>query len=67
MEKSEKNGKEEKNVKKGVRDAGLLHDTANVVGIMPAMSRPPLHKKRSCSNRFGKTQKMRNKTRKMQI
>ena len=37
--------------------ACLSHDTANVVGIMPAMSRPPLHKKRPCSNRFGKTQK----------
>ena len=36
------------------RAAGLLHDTANVVGIMPAISRPPLHEKRPCSNRLGK-------------
>ena len=43
------------------RAVGLLHDTANVVGILPAMSRPPLHEKRPCSNRFGKTQKMREK------
>ena len=63
--------KSEENVQKGEREergekerrkgwaAGLLHDTANVVGIMPAMSRPPLHKKRPCSNRLGKTQNMR--------
>ena len=34
------------------RAEGLLHDVANVVGILPAMSRPPLHEKRPCSNRF---------------
>ena len=50
--------KEEEKKRRKVRAAGLLHDTANVVGIMPAMSRPPLHKKRPCSNRLGKTQKM---------
>ena len=49
------------------RAVGLLNDTANVVGILPAMSRPPLHEKRPCSNRFGKTQKNAGKTRKMQI
>ena len=43
------------------RAEGLLHDVANVVGILPAMSRPLLHEKRPCSNRFGKTQKMREK------
>ena len=31
--------------------------TANVVGIMPAMSRPLLHKKRPCSNRIRKHKK----------
>ena len=53
----ERKKEEEKERRKGW-DAGLLHDTANVVWIIPAMSRPPLHKKRPCSNRFGKTQKM---------
>ena len=47
MEKRERGRRkeEEKERRKGWA-AGLLHDTANVVGIMPAMSRPPLHKKR---------------------
>ena len=27
------------------RAEGLLHDVANVVGILPAMSRPPLQEK----------------------
>ena len=27
------------------RAEGLLHDVPNVVGILPAMSRPPLHAK----------------------
>ena len=34
------------------RAVGLLHDTANVVGNLPVMSRPPLHEKRPCSNRL---------------
>ena len=54
-ERKEKGGKGRKREKVG--PAGLLHDTANVVGMMPAMSRPPLHKKRPCSNSLGKTQK----------
>ena len=41
----------------GQRAVGLLHDIANVVGILPAMSRPPLHEKRPCSNRVRKKQK----------
>ena len=39
------------------RAEGLLHDIENVVGILPAMSRPPLRKKRPCSIRLGETQK----------
>ena len=39
------------------RAEGLLHDVANVVGILPAMSRPPLLEKRPCSNRLGKKTK----------
>ena len=39
------------------RAEGLLHDVANVVGILPAMSHPLLQEKRPCSNLFGKTQK----------
>ena len=45
------------------RAEGLLHDVANVVRILPAMSRPPLHEKRPCSNRLGK-KKMREKSKK---
>ena len=39
------------------RAVSQLHDTANVVGILPAMSRPPLCGKRPCSNRLGKKNK----------
>ena len=69
IEKREKMGRRERvkrkeEEKREKERLGLLHDTANVVGTMPAMSRPLLHKKRPCSNRFGKTQKMRNKNKK---
>ena len=47
------------------RAEGLLHDVTNVVGILPAMSRPPLHEKRPCSNRLGKKdKKLREKSQK---
>ena len=41
----------------------LLHDTANVVGILPSISRPPLHEQRPCSNRLGKKTKKTGKKR----
>ena len=68
MEKRERGRRkeEEKERRKGWA-AGLLHDTANVVGIMPAMSRPPLHKKRTCSKPLRKNSKNAGKTRKLQI
>ena len=47
------------------RAVGLLHDTANTVGFLPVMSRPPLHVKRPCSNRLRKTKKCGDKSRKM--
>ena len=46
------------------RAVGLLHDTAKVVGILPAISRPPLHEKRPCSNRFGEVREMLEKIKK---
>ena len=45
------------------RAESLSHDTANVVGILLAISRPPLHEQRPCSNRLGKNKKKNGKTR----
>ena len=55
--KEERREKERRESWEAQRAVGLLHDTANVVGILPAISRPPLHEKRPCSNRLGKKQK----------
>ena len=62
--KEEMRGQEKREGWEAQRAEGLLHDVANVVGILPAMSRPPLHEKRPCSNRLGKNA---GKIEKMQI
>ena len=66
-EKEERGEQERREGWEAQRAAGLLHDIANVDGILPAMSRPPLHEKRPCSNRLEKKQKMRKNTQKTQI
>ena len=55
--KEERREKERRESWEAQRAVGLLHDTTNVVGILPAISRPPLHEKRPCSNRLGKNKK----------
>ena len=49
------------------RVEGLLDDTANVVGNLPAISRPPLHEKRPCSEPPRKNKKLLEKSTKMHI
>ena len=49
------------------RAEGLLDDTANVVGNLPAISRPPLHGKRPCSNLASEKTKNAGKIEKMHI
>ena len=60
----EMRGQEKRDGWEAQRAEGLLHDVANVVGILPAMSRPPLHEKRPYSNRLGKKDKNCGKNRK---
>ena len=63
--KVEMRGQEKREGWEAQRAEGQLHDVANVVGILPAMSRPPLQEKWPCSNRlWKKNKKLREKSKK---